>query len=626
MSSSSSSSNNPVQFVFLGLAAATALFFVWRLSSTQKSVKQLPDRQKELAAASDRDAKAGLEEGSVGATTAASSTTSPEKSADEKAVHAKIEELDKAGKKLFQQKQYMEAAAKFTEALDLISQNEMDAKSSHLARQRITLMNNRSAMYEKANLPELALEDCNTILEKEEEHDKARKRKLRTLEILHRWEEALVECCAIQLLFMKANRHNLSMGIPMPAPPIPQSKIEDLIKELLPAEVEKYVKRLKEQKKRPLPSVFTIYQLLRTYSGYNAWMAKAAKDGSAARLTASLAEATDTATTAQRATMLMKRGRRYVYDKEYAKASADFEEAFALVGPNEDVQQAMEEDSYARLLEWTGMVRHWHYDLDSALTCYQECAEIEPTNPSLLVKQAGVQMDAGKHDEAMKLFDTALGLDSTAVDALFHRSNLKMLQGQPEDARKDLERILELRPNYVMARLRLASILAAMDDVAGAKRHLDLAEQEEPNSGEIMSYRGELAFIQGQVSEAKDWFDKAIELEPTNPTPYVNAAMAILNSQPEPGKMPDITAAIDLLEKAIETDPQFTAAYMQLGQLVLGTATDLKTAGTVIKLYDRALENCRTEEEIKELVSMRLLAVGQVEAATQLKMKMFKMG
>ena len=94
-----------MQFVFLGLAAATALFFVWRLSSTQKSVKQLPDRQKELAAASDRDAKAGLEEGSVGATTAASSTTSPEKSADEKAVHAKIEELDKAGKKLFQQKQ-----------------------------------------------------------------------------------------------------------------------------------------------------------------------------------------------------------------------------------------------------------------------------------------------------------------------------------------------------------------------------------------------------------------------------------------------------------------------------------------------------------------------------------------
>lgn len=510
----------------------------------------------------------------------------------------------------------------FTEALSLMEDHtELDS----LRRQEITLMNNRSAMYEKANMPELALEDCNSILEKDVSHTKARTRKLRILEALKRYDAALQEVCAIQLLFMKANRNNMRMGLPVPPPPVPQSKMEELLGEILPSEVERYTARLQTQTRRPLPSYYTITQLLRSYTSYNAWMARAARDGSVAKLSAMLVPATDTASKAERAAVLLRRGRRYAYDKEYDKASEDFEVAMELVGDDEMAQDLMPDDSYARLLEWAGMVRHWHYELDAAMKCYQKCADLEPMNADILVKQAGVQMDAGKQEEAMKLFDMALGLDATTVDALLHRSNLQMLQGKVEEAKKDLERCLELRPNHVMARLRLASILAAMNDGDGAKQQLDLAEQVEPNSSEVQSYRGELFFTQGQMDEARQQFEKAIALEPSNPTPYVNAAMALLNTPTAPGQPPDAQAVMDLLEKAIDVDPQFTAAYMQLGQLALGTATDLSAAREVITLYDRGLENCRSPEEIKELCSMRILAVSQVDAATMLGMETFNM-
>lgn len=548
----------------------------------------------------------------------------------------------------------MEAAEAFTEAIDLIQKQqqlpgkhsgsgttdgkELSTTSSSLVRQAITLMNNRSAMYEKANIIELAIEDCGTILELDMNHPKARMRKLRLLENIKRYNDALIEVCAIQLLYMQSNRVNLRMGLPVPPPPISQSKMEELLNEIVPIEMNKFVTELENKRKgtsnqnlgRPLPSSYTILQLLRSYTGYNAWMAQAAKDGSVDKITSDMpTSADDDEGIALRATLLLKRGRRYVYDRNYEKASQDFEEAYKLVHDKALVQDRMqfstssEEGAYARLLEWTGMVRHWHYDLDAAIQCYEECSNLEPLNAIILVKQAGVQLDAGKHDEALQLFDTALGIDLSTVDALLHRSNLRMMQSKPEEAKRDLEQSLLIRPNYVMARLRLAAILATTDPDA-AKRQLDIAEQADPNSSEVQSYRGEVYFTQGEMELAREQFEKAMKLETTNPTPYVNAAMALLNTPVTgPGQVPDTKEVIRLLEKAVEIDPQFTAAYIHLGQLKLGTAMNLVAARDVVQLYDKGLENCRSPEEIKELCGMRALAIAQIEAATQLKMETF---
>ena len=131
--------------------------------------------------------------------------------------------------------------------------------------------------------------------------------------------------------------------------------------------------------------------------------------------------------------------------------------------------------------------------------------------------------------------------------------------------------------------------------------------------------------MKGDMDDARKQFAKAIELESTNPTPYVNTAMALLNTPPPSGQMPDAKAIMGFLEKAIEVDPSFMAAYIQLGQLKLGTASDLQAARKVVELYDQALANCRSPEEIKEVCSMRILAVAQVDAANMLRMETFQM-
>jgi import receptor subunit TOM70 len=165
-----------------------------------------------------------------------------------------------------------------------------------------------------------------------------------------------------------------------------------------------------------------------------------------------------------------------------------------------------------------------------------------------------------------------------------------------------------------------------MNDESGAEKHLDSAERVDPESSEVQSYRGEVYFTQNEFAQAKAQFEKAIKLEPKNPTPYVNAALAELNTPPEPGQQMNMAKnACQYLEQAIEVDPQFHAAYVQLGQLKLGTATDLSAAKEVIILYEQALENCRTVDELKDLCSMKLLTHAQVDAATMLKMETFNM-
>lgn len=282
----------------------------------------------------------------------------------------------------------MEAAQAFTEALGFIESNADHSDptpSTSLNKQIVTLINNRSAMYEKGGFPELSLEDCNKILEVYDlAHTKARTRKLRILESFEAFYEALVEVCALQLLYMQQNRDKLRMGIPASSPPpVPQSKLEELVGKILPQKLDEYEVILKSKKRDALPSDYTLMQLLKSYTGYNAWMAKAARAGNADLLQNELAgipQNSEPSTLADRASALLKLGRRHVYDGQYDMGRDVILQAYDAVKDEKQARALMVDDDYARLLEWTGMVKHWLYDLDGAEKCYQECAELEPIN------------------------------------------------------------------------------------------------------------------------------------------------------------------------------------------------------------------------------------------------------
>jgi tetratricopeptide (TPR) repeat protein len=403
---SKSSNSTTIVFGFLAIAAVAAAWYLLREENdrkNKKTAKQQPnnddDDLKKPAKPTSRSVPDSTKKpGSKpkdSATTAATTSATVERSLNDR-----IEELDQKGKALYKAQQFLEAAQVFTEALQLLEQHATTSSSSlsaSVTRQRITLRNNRSAMYEKAKELELAKADCYAILEEDVKHTKTRTRLLRILETSHEYQEALVQVCAVQLLYMQENRDLLRQGIPLPTPPVSQGKIEELVAHLLPDQIKPYEKRVKDSsrnkgKNRSLPSDLMIVQLLKSFTGFNTWMAQAAKDGSVESITQQLEQlpTADSSSSnvntiaAQRASLLLKRGRRHVYDRHFSLACDDFEEGFALAEDNTPVQDLMPAGDYARLLEWVGNVRHWQYDVDSALVCYKKCSDLEPTNVRLI--------------------------------------------------------------------------------------------------------------------------------------------------------------------------------------------------------------------------------------------------
>ena len=290
---------------------------------------------------------------------------------------------------------YLEAAATFTEALDCIeSYTDDESESNSLTKQIVTLINNRSAMYEKGNLPELAVEDCNKILEVYDlTHVKARQRKLRILENKFKdYYQALVECCALQLQYMQQHKDQLRLGLPPSAPPpVQQEKLEELVQKIVPEQLEEYDQKIIQKiKENPqLPSDYTISQLLKSYTGYSSWTAEASSGKPASEMEKEVEDLLckpmeDAAAIADVASLWMKIGRRHVLDGNYSMAREAILKGYGLVEDDVKVQSVMKDDDYARLLEWTGMVKHWAYELDAAIKCYKKCADLEPLNVGII--------------------------------------------------------------------------------------------------------------------------------------------------------------------------------------------------------------------------------------------------
>lgn len=163
-------------FVFAGLASAVLLYkFATRpaVVPVSKLLKDTKDDDEEYLEARDNaistpklskkdtTEKTPLTSNMSSKTAAVIEDAAHEENTEEDGtttLHTRIEEIDKKGKALFKAKKYLDAAEVFTEAIDLVYSKVADvSKNLNLKRQMITLVNNRSAMYEKADIPDLAL-------------------------------------------------------------------------------------------------------------------------------------------------------------------------------------------------------------------------------------------------------------------------------------------------------------------------------------------------------------------------------------------------------------------------------------------------------------------------------------
>jgi Tfp pilus assembly protein PilF len=126
------------------------------------------------------------------------------------------------------------------------------------------------------------------------------------------------------------------------------------------------------------------------------------------------------------------------------------------------------------------------------------------------------------------------GFERRRVMAQLQAARERADQGDPEAAEEILHGILERDPSVVAARVQLAELYWAHEELAEAEQQLRKAVELAPEQAELHHLLGVLLDAQGNEAEANVELIRAVELEPDNKLYRMTAESAGITNLPPP--------------------------------------------------------------------------------------------
>ncbi|KAJ3055603.1 TOM (translocase of outer membrane) complex component [Rhizophlyctis rosea] len=241
-------------------------------------------------------------------------------------------------------------------------------------------------------------------------------------------------------------------------------------------------------------------------------------------------------------------------------------------------------------------------DIEDAMSNLEKALEFDPKNVNSIIKKASILMERAAIQEAIEAFDEAERVDPNDPDLYYHRGQVRFLMQDNDNAIADYKKSLELDDNFVYAYIQLGVGQYKLGQTAKAMATFKKAAKKFKGSGEVYNYHGEILLDTQNWNDALENFDKAIELMPNSPLPYINKAILYLQWKQDP-----VTAEAEC-RKATEVDPQCDIAFAQLAQLLLHQ----NKVEESLQHYDKAAELARTEAELMNAISCREAAAAQL--------------
>lgn len=264
----------------------------------------------------------------------------------------------------------------------------------------------------------------------------------------------------------------------------------------------------------------------------------------------------------------------------------------------------------AMLANWVAVAREMQEVENSpelALELLEKADELVPQSGSVVRLRAYVRgMQAVKQllalDRPFQAADVALAasaaaeaslleqIDGGSPDWAFLRGQLAMAQNEPDRARAYLLRALEIEPEHVMARVRLAELRnraglralhsgdesAAKAAFAEAKQFLNDALAIDPRSKWAMLYMAtSLIENEQDFDGALEWIDRAVAVDPRFDLAFRNRGAVYFYQE-------RWTEAETALQRALEIDPSSSGSLNLLAQ-VYGYADEYESARIIAK-------------------------------------------
>jgi tetratricopeptide (TPR) repeat protein len=203
-------------------------------------------------------------------------------------------------------------------------------------------------------------------------------------------------------------------------------------------------------------------------------------------------------------------------------------------------------------------------------------------NPSAAVWNAqGVARSyAGRHEQALECFDTAIRLKPDMAEAFVNRAAALEALGRFEDAVRDYDQALKLRPGDAATYNGRGNALVRMNRPDDALKDYDAAIALRPGYGLAYYNRGNVHFNAGRLEQALLDYDQAIRFRPEYARAWNNRAAVFARLGRGDDALRDFTQALAL-------DPGNAGAWYNRARLY-----------SERKEYARALADVRMFEKL----------------------------
>ena len=184
----------------------------------------------------------------------------------------------------------------------------------------------------------------------------------------------------------------------------------------------------------------------------------------------------------------------------------------------------------------------------------------------------------GQLDEAVKDYEKALVLKPDYPEAQYNLGITLRELGQIDNAIKSYKQALSIKPDYFGAHNNLGNIFLELGQLDAAADHFEWAVAYKPDYAEAYNNLGVVNRERDQVYEAIQNFEKAIDIKPD----YFQAHSNLGNSLQLINEM---DTAVKCYEKALTINPEYALAYVNIG-LIHQEKGQIDDA---IKQYEKAL-------------------------------------
>ena len=238
-------------------------------------------------------------------------------------------------------------------------------------------------------------------------------------------------------------------------------------------------------------------------------------------------------------------------------------------------------------LHLLGVMAYQNGNHDEAVRLIEKAIGINSKNPFYYNNLGAVFNAQDRHTEALSSYQSALELDPHYADAHYNIGNIRRKQGILDQAISSYQRTLEIDSNHVNAWYNMGNILKDWDKPDQSIECYQQVIKRNPGHSAAHNNMGHAFKILGKLDRAIACYKKALESNPLN-------AKAIINTGSAFQDLGQFEAARDSYNKALQLNTHYAAPYAGLAfiMLSLGEITAIeKIEKTICTKLDTFLEH-----------------------------------